>query len=92
MPNLRVTHSYDGQEVRPGLRIDRHSSVESIRFAFAAVCDQANPERWHAEVSLAGSVILQTEQTDSVEKAHHDAEAALQARLVRLFSGHNPVV
>lgn len=86
MPNPRVTrHLYNGQEITPGLRIHEPSSAE-IRFNFVIICDEVNPDRWHAEVAFADVVILQTEPTDTFNKAHREAETALRARLVRLFS------
>lgn len=87
---LRTTHYVDGQEVRAGVRITVHSNYDHISFRVAAICDSTNPDRWHGEVTLADTVIVRTGSTDSHERAGREAEAALKACLVRVFSDPSP--
>jgi hypothetical protein len=85
-PMHRVTKYIGHQEVRAGLRLPRSTTTDSVRFAITAVCDSSEPEKWHGEVSFAGRLLISTPVVDSHDKAGHDAEAALTAKIVHVFS------
>jgi hypothetical protein len=84
----RVTKYIGHEEVRPGLRLPRPTTADHVRFVITAVCDSSEPEQWHGEVSFGGQVLITTPIVDDHDRAGRDAEAALTAKVVSLFSEH----
>ncbi|MCF6746555.1 hypothetical protein E9529_20205 [Blastococcus sp. KM273128] len=80
--------AHDGQEIKPGVRIHHPSRLEQERLLrIVTVVDQVNPDRWHAEVTLRGEVLISTEQFDNDSRAARAAEEAFMKRLREIFSG-----
>jgi ADP-ribose pyrophosphatase YjhB (NUDIX family) len=79
--------AHDGQEIKPGARIRHPSRLEQQRLLnLVTVVDQVNPDRWHAEVTFLGEVLITTEQFDNASQAAREAEAAFIKRLREVFS------
>ncbi len=85
--NLVTTYyTSDGQELRPGVRVAHARHLQPISFTVDAVCESVEPVIWFGDVRFAGQFILRTEAVESEEKASHQAEQVLIAKIVSLFS------
>jgi hypothetical protein len=62
-------------EIKPGARIPYSATrLRQLYLDVVTVCDQVQPDRWHAEVTLLGQQLLRTTQFDTDDQAAREAE------------------
>lgn len=78
--------AHDAQEIRPGARIAYQSRLEQQRLLrIITVVESVDPDRWRAEVTFMGEVVLRTGLFDHSQAAGRAAEEALLDRVRTLL-------
>lgn len=76
-----------GHEIEPGARIPYPTNLQrGAAPQLLTVCDQVNPDRWHAEITVLGKTVLATEQFDTDTQAARAAQRQLVDRLTVLLA------
>ncbi|GAA4756462.1 hypothetical protein GCM10023328_45290 [Modestobacter marinus] len=75
-----------GHEIKPGARIPQPTNLQHSPLQLFAVCDEVNPDRWHAEITVLGKTVLETEQYDTDFQAARAAEQRLVDKLTLLLA------
>jgi hypothetical protein len=75
-----------GHEIKPGARIPHPTNLQRGALQLLTVCDQVNPDRWHAEITVLGKTVLATEQFDTDMQAARAAERQLVDKVAHLFA------
>lgn len=76
-----------GHEVKPGARIPHPTNLQPGALQLFTVCDEVNPDRWHAEIAVLGKTVLATEQYNTDIQAARAAEQRLVDKLAHLLAG-----
>lgn len=75
-----------GHEIKPGARIPHPTRLQEGALRLFTVCDQVNPDRWHAEITVLGKTVLATGQYDTDTHAARAAEQQLIDKLAHLLA------
>lgn len=83
-----ITTEYfdDYGPLKPGVRRKHQHNLTTPKFDIYVTLDELQPEKWRAEVRVAGELIIELEdQYPSRQAAGTAAEQALTERLVAVF-------
>jgi len=84
--SIQTSRVISGQPAHDGLR-HAHPELDPIRFLVSSVCESAEMDMWHAEVTLGSNTSVKTAAAHGEEAALRNAENELVKRLLMALSG-----